>query len=222
MGPKSTAPFIDLIISECQKQYGAHYDEDFPHILIYSLPTPFYVDKPIDHKKMKEVLCKGLRKLETCGADFIAIPSNSPHVYFDDLKKCVSVPLMNIIDVTIMSLGKKPLKVAMLATRTTMDSKMYQKSLKQKGHQIIENEEWQKQVDFLIKSIKQGSETGVITDAWKKLMVSIKRENVDAVIIACTDLTVLTKGKANRIHFIDSSECLAKAVVKRYLELSQK
>ena len=87
MGPRSTAPFIDLVISECQKQYGASYDEDFPHMLIYSLPTPFYVDKPIDHKKMKETLCNGLRKLENCGVDFIAMPSNSPHAYFDDLKK---------------------------------------------------------------------------------------------------------------------------------------
>jgi aspartate racemase len=49
MGPRSTAPFIDLIITQCRIQYGAKLDEEFPHMMIYSLPTPFYVDRPIDH-----------------------------------------------------------------------------------------------------------------------------------------------------------------------------
>jgi len=30
MGPRSTAPFIDLVITECQRQYGAGDDIDFP------------------------------------------------------------------------------------------------------------------------------------------------------------------------------------------------
>jgi len=41
MGPRSTAPFTDLLITECQRQYGAHYDIDFLPMLIYSLPTPY-------------------------------------------------------------------------------------------------------------------------------------------------------------------------------------
>ncbi|TCO68302.1 hypothetical protein [Marinisporobacter balticus] len=32
MGPRSTAPFLDLVIDECQLQYGAKYDEEFPHM----------------------------------------------------------------------------------------------------------------------------------------------------------------------------------------------
>ena len=49
MGPRSTAPFLDLVIDECQLQYGAKYDEEFPHMMVYSLPTPFYIDRPINH-----------------------------------------------------------------------------------------------------------------------------------------------------------------------------
>lgn len=39
MGPRSTSQFIDLIIDECQTQYGAKYDEDFPKIMIYSFSS---------------------------------------------------------------------------------------------------------------------------------------------------------------------------------------
>ena len=43
MGARSTAPFIDSIVTLCQVQYGAKYDIEFPHKMIYSLPAPFYV-----------------------------------------------------------------------------------------------------------------------------------------------------------------------------------
>lgn len=41
MGPRSTAPFIDMLVDECQKQYGARFDIDYPKMHIISLPTPF-------------------------------------------------------------------------------------------------------------------------------------------------------------------------------------
>jgi aspartate/glutamate racemase len=36
MGPRSTAPFIDLVVTECQRQYRAMNDADFPPMLIAS------------------------------------------------------------------------------------------------------------------------------------------------------------------------------------------
>ena len=44
MGPESTAIFYQAIIKQCQKQYGAKYDEDYPEIFIYNLPIPNIVD----------------------------------------------------------------------------------------------------------------------------------------------------------------------------------
>ena len=46
MGPRSTAPFIDAVIDQCQQQYGASLDEEFPRMMILSLPTPFYAVDP--------------------------------------------------------------------------------------------------------------------------------------------------------------------------------
>ena len=46
MGPKSTGPFVDKVVDECQKIYGAIHDMDFPHMMIYSCPTPFYIKWP--------------------------------------------------------------------------------------------------------------------------------------------------------------------------------
>ena len=61
---KSTGPFVDTVVAECQTIYGAKHDMDFPHMMIYSCPTPFYMDRPIDHEAMKKAIIEGAQKLE--------------------------------------------------------------------------------------------------------------------------------------------------------------
>ena len=67
-------------------------------MMIYSLPTPFYVDRPIDHDEMKLVVKTGLKRLESIGVSFIAIPCSTVHAYFGDLNSSIKVKLLNIIE----------------------------------------------------------------------------------------------------------------------------
>lgn len=64
MGPKSTGPFVDKVVDECQKIYGAINDIDFPHFMIYSCPTPFYIDRPLNHNDMEMAIIKRARRLK--------------------------------------------------------------------------------------------------------------------------------------------------------------
>ena len=89
MGPKSTGPFVDQVVAVFQSMTGAKNDIDFPSMMIYSLPTPFYVDRPIDHVLMEKTICSGLKKLEACGVSFVAMPCNTAHLYFSQLRQCI-------------------------------------------------------------------------------------------------------------------------------------
>jgi aspartate racemase len=82
MGLRSTAPFVDMLVSERQRQYGAQHDIDFPPMMIYSLPTPFYLDRPLDHYAMQQIISAGLRHLAATGVAFIAMACNSAHIYY--------------------------------------------------------------------------------------------------------------------------------------------
>jgi aspartate racemase len=119
MGPRSTAPFVEMVVDECQRQYGARHDIDFPPMLIYSLPTPFYVDRPIDHAAMEAAIAAGLRKLEDSGVAFIAMPCNSAHIYYEQLAASMRVPLLNMVDLALGRLPPALATVALLATRPT-------------------------------------------------------------------------------------------------------
>jgi aspartate racemase len=76
MGPRSTAPFIDMLVNSSQVLYGAKYDMGFPTMHIISLPTPFYPGQVIDDRAMIQALQHGISDLVRAEVDLIAVPCN--------------------------------------------------------------------------------------------------------------------------------------------------
>ncbi len=214
MGPKSTGPFIDQVVGSFQRITGARDDIDFPPMMIYSLPTPFYLDRPIDHALMEKTICEGLQKLEACGASFIAMPCNTAHLYFGALQRSIRIPLLNIVEETLARIPKKGKQIALLATRPTVASEIYQTGLKNAGFVCRMEPAWQQSLDLVLKSIKETAKPD--TQSWNRLLQSLNDAKVDAAILACTDLNVLLKDSP--LPFIDSAACLAEAVVRRWQE----
>ncbi|MEB9681905.1 amino-acid racemase [Bacillus thuringiensis serovar pingluonsis] len=210
MGPKSTGPFVDTVVAECQTIYGAKHDMDFPHMMIYSCPTPFYMDRPIDHEAMKKAIIEGAQKLESTGASFIAMPCNTAHLYFEELQQSLSIPILNIVDETLKAIPETAKRVALLATEATVQSGIYQDGIVKRNIEYIHYEQWQESINQIISYIK-GGEIEKAHELWNTLVLQL-RDEVDTAIIACTDLNVVASE-----DFVDSSQCLAKAVVRMYL-----
>ncbi|NTU26192.1 amino acid racemase [Bacillus tequilensis] len=216
MGPKSTSPFVDKVIDYCQKLYGAENDIDYPHMMIYSCPTPFYADRPIDHDEMKRAIIDGAVKLEKTGVDFIALPCNTAHVYYEEIQRELSVPLLHIIEETIKEMPHTAKKVAVLGTISTMQSGIYQKGLKANGQKFVHKDHWQQAVNQLITAIKKPNHMQDPQALWQTLYEEIS-QHADSIISACTDLNAVLDNIQSEIPIIDSSDCLAKSTVSTYL-----
>ncbi|OZV10649.1 amino-acid racemase [Tissierella sp. P1] len=217
MGPRSTSPFLELVLDQCQIQYGAKYDIDYPPIMIYSLPTPFYLDCSIDHKVMKEIIIEGIRHLESTGVSCIAMPCNSVHIYFDELKEKISIPLLNIIEETIKKVDSNR-KITIFATEPTFNSELYQKGILHSDNQFIFKSDWQKKINIIIQMIKDKKEISEVNLYWDELVKDVMKEDVEDIIIACTDLSVLKNKFNDKVNFIDSSHALAESLIKQYLK----
>ncbi len=211
MGPKSTGPFVDTVVAKCQTIYGAKHDMDFPHMMIYSCPTPFYMDRPIDHEAMKKAIIEGAQKLESTGVSFIAMPCNTAHLYFEELQQSLSIPILNIVDETLKAIPKNAKRAALLATEATVQAGIYQDGITKRDIEYIHHEKWQDMINQIITYIKCGK-VEEARELWNALVLQL-REVVDTAIIACTDLNVVAIE-----DFVDSSQCLAKAVVRMYVE----
>ncbi len=221
MGPKSTAPFIDLIVEQCQKIYGARYDIDFPPMMIHCLPAPFYLDRPIDHELLKQVIIAGLEKLVATGVDFIAMPCNTAHLYFDDLAAAIPIPLLNIIDETVATIPPHLHRLALLATPPTVTAGIYQPHIVAAGFELYQSPTLQLQVNKLLTTIKQGEALPVLVTAWQTLCLSLKEVGVEGVIVACTDLNAVSDKVTAPLPIIDSALALAQATVREYCRRQQ-
>jgi aspartate racemase len=219
MGPKSTGPFVNQVISSFQTLTGAKDDIDFPPMIIYSLPTSFYVDRPIDHNLMKQTICGGLKKLESTGVTFIAMPCNTAHLYYEELQNCVSIPLLNIVSATLKRVPKSAKKITILGTRPTLESKVYQQGLQDNELNFIFHASWQEKIDSIISQIKKSSHISEsIRSVWDELTTTLQEEEIDTVLLLCTEFNVIINILHSPFQIIDSSLCLAEEMVYKWLD----
>lgn len=215
MGPKSTAPFVDKVVTLCQQRHGAKYDNDFPPMLIYSCPTPFYIDRPIDNNALEAAIAAGAARLAACGVDYIAIPCNVAHVYFDRLVPAVPVPLLNMVDEAVAAVPAAAGRVAVLAAPSTLEAGIYQRGLARAGREFVHAPAWQDDVTAIIGLVKSGQDSARAAALWAGLLAAVARA-ADAAVIACTDLNPVADAAPAPLPLVDASACLAAAVVDRY------
>jgi aspartate racemase len=218
MGPRSTAPFLELVYDECQMQYGAKNDIDFPEIVVFSWPTPFYIDKKFNDDELYYSIKTGLIELEKNQVDITAIPCNIAHVYYEKLVKDSKSRLLNIVDITTDKIPDDSNKITILATQTTMEMNLYQNRILKKGKKYYFDEDWQSKVNNIIGDIKNKKDYSVIEKKYVELEREIKNSGVDTVIFACTDLSVIGVKKQRELRIIDSSKELAKRLIQEYLK----
>ena len=216
MGPHSTAPFLDLVIAECERQYGAIHDIDFPPIVIRSHPTPFYADRPIDHAEMAAAVREGLQKLARSGVDFAAIACNTAHVYFDELAASIELPLLDMVQATIDRIPSRTRSLALVAARVTAEARIYQRRFLAAGFDVAELD-WQDDVDALLLALRDRATAAEFLAKWSAVTKRAERAGVDAIVVACLDLSATLHYAQTTVPMLDASRCLAHALVQEWL-----
>lgn len=215
MGPRSTGPFLDLVVTECQRQYGARDDIDFPKMMICSQPAPFYEDLPTDHEALEAAIREGLQDLERTGADFLAIACNTAHIYYPRLAASVGVPVLNMVELTLAAVPESARKLALIAARATAESRVYQDSPAGRRFEWIEAA-WQPEVDRLLGTTRTSMDPALFAGLWQELMEHIRASGADMTVIACLDLSGILRHAPEGWPIVDASRCLAEAIVEEW------
>ncbi|GAA0500468.1 broad specificity amino-acid racemase RacX [Tatumella terrea] len=222
MGPRSTAPFIDMLISACQSQYGACNDEDFPLMHIISLPTPFRPGHPVDDAAMTRALSQGVQSLVRAQTDVIVVPCNLAHCYFKEMIQAAgNVPVLHIAESAVRQLPATVQKVAVLATEPVMDAGFWQEKILATGREVSDSAELRSLVTILIRLIKEsGFAVPQVRSCWQAVLSHPTLCQADAVLIACTDISPLIPPEPGRPLFIDTASNLAESAIRYYTQLT--
>ena len=222
MGPRSTAPFIDMLVDECQKQYGAKFDIDYPKMHIISLPTPFFPDRAVEDAAMSAALRDGISDLVKAGVNLIAVPCNLAHCYFAEmLEASADIPVLHIADCALEHLPDEAENIAVIATEATLDADFYQQRLHIAGKRCVSSDSLRVITTRLIALIKQNgfADPEVITQ-WGTLISLAQKAGAQALLIACTDISPLLKSHPQQLlPMVDTATSLAEAVIRDFAKM---
>ena len=214
MSPEATANFYQELIQQCRIIYGAKYDVDFPEIIILNFPVPNMFNKAQKSKEVLELLINGAKRLEKIGADFIVMPCNTAHFYYQDIKKQISIPFLSIATETAKKIKSENIDfVGILATNTTINGKIYNQDLKKLGIKLIAPKD-QEKVNSIVDNILQGKKLRQDKLDFKKIIWKLEKNNVKAIILGCTDIPLLLKQEDVDIELFDTAKILAESAVK--------
>lgn len=221
MGPRSTAPFIDMLVTDCQVGYGARYDMDFPKMHIISLPTPFWPGKEINDNAMIAALKQGIDELVKAKVSLIVIPCNLAHRYFTEMEEVsAGTPLLHIADSALESLPTDATKVAVLATERTLAARFYQTRIEASGKEVIDSLALREMTTSLIEFVKtKGFGDPGVQSMWRNLMSLAESHKVEAVLVACTDLSPLITENPFSFVIVDTAASLSRATIQNYRRL---
>ncbi|MDO8639849.1 MAG: amino acid racemase [bacterium] len=126
LGPETTSEFyLDLVFSCAKKDKTAR-----PAIVIASVPLPYQIEEDLILKsegmeRYIPYLTAEAQRLEKAGADFIVMPCNSLHVFIEQIRKSVSIPVLSIVEETVKFLKKESMsKVGIVSTSATIKNKL--------------------------------------------------------------------------------------------------
>lgn len=216
MGPLATVDLFGKIVNQTE----ANSDNDHIHILIdnnTSIPdrTSYILGKgknPID-----EIVSSAI-KLENMGADFLVMPCNTAHYFYNDIIKNISIPFLNMIDETakyILNNNTNTKKVGLLSTTGTIQAKVYDNIFEKYNIEVVKPEtKYQQVIMNLIYGIKKGEKKFDMDEIYTVLN-HLKEKEVECIILGCTELPVAFEMLNIEGEYIDPTYVIARACVRK-------
>ena len=151
---------------------------------------------------------QAIKNLTTSGADFIVLSANTPHIVFDRLQNISTVPLVSIVEATrneAIRLNKH--KLGLLGTIFTMTEDFFKKPFYNSNIEIITPTA--EEMEYIDLKISSELEFGVIKEetlqGFQKIVKRMQQEdNIEAVILGCTELPLLFNDEVSPIPCLDT------------------
>ncbi len=219
LGPETTSEFYLDIIFSCQKKDKTNR----PPIIISSVPLPYKIEEDAISKnkgieRCLPFLVAEAKRLEKSGADFIVMPCNSLHIFIEQIRKSVKIPVLSIVEETVKFLkAGKMKKVGIVSTSATIRNKLYENAFKENGiaYEAPDGLQQEKMGKFIFNLV-MGQQNNRDREGLIEIIDSFEDRNVDCVVLACTDLQLLIP-KHPALKIFDTMKIFSDATVKHML-----
>lgn len=228
MGPLATVDFLHKLVASTP----AARDQDHVPLLIWNVPQIPDRQKALagSGESPLPAMRQGIERLNEGGATRIVIPCNTAHLWSAELAEASRAPLIHIVDAAIAAIatqeqGEQDGPIGIVATRGTLEARLYQDRLAAKGLSFLTNTD--DEIERLFTpgcyAIKQNQleKGGALLESAARQLVE---RGARTLILACTEVPV---GLAH-IHSdllpisVDPTQALADACVRYWLENAER
>ncbi len=213
MGPLATTIFYEKIINNTL----ANKDQEHINTLISSNTSIVDRTDLILNNKDKNILLNSIKEdlklFEMANVSRIAIPCNTFHYFYDDVQKLTPIKIINMIEETMKKISQnKGKNIVVLGTKGTIDGKVYNKYSEKYNLNIIGLDKSVKhslmEIIYNIKSTNSRD-----SKEFNNIIRDYKNQNIDFIVIACTELSCVVLDEDLKPYVIDSLDVLAKESV---------
>lgn len=167
--------------------------------------------------ELAQYLTDLIRQLAAGGAEIAAVPAVTPHICIDAVEAASPIPLVNILQAVSAEIEKRRLRrIALFGTRFVIESDLYG-ALPDAIDVVRPSAQEVARIDHLYRSYAVSGQGGAqeraeFTEIANELC---RRERLDAVILAGTDLSALFEALEPAFPHLDASQVHIAAIMEQ-------
>ena len=164
------------------------------------------------------ILSEAAQCVESAGADFLLICTNTMHKVAPEIEKTIKIPILHIADATAEVLLHKGIKtVGLLGTAFTMEQDFYKGRLSEKyGLNVLVPNKEDRQIvhqiiyqELCLGKIQAGSKAEYL-----RIIDLLANKGAEAVILGCTEIGMLVNQNDTKVKLFDTTAIHAEKAVE--------
>jgi aspartate racemase len=213
VGPYAAAHFYRRVLDLCP----AVTDEEYTAVILVAEQIPSRIDHQLaGGPSPLPALREAVRKLCVVGADLIAIPSATTHIYRAELLREARVPIVDLLLEAAAYLERVGLfRPLMLATEATATLRSFEPHFAPATKATYPDEHGQRQITDFIYRVKRGEPADPTRAEFTRCVRALLSAHPDAdcVVLGCTELSVIAPPVDVGVPIVDLTDVLAHAAL---------
>lgn len=213
---ESTALYYEYINKEINKKLGKLHSAKIVLISV-DLEEIVRLQSTNEWDKAGGILADAAISLEKSGADIILLCTNTMHKVAQNILEVINIPFLHIAEPVIKRIKENKInKIGILSTKFTMEEAFYKKFYTEQNIEVVTPDKVD--IDIIHEIIYTKLCKGVITERSKKEIIRIinklNSSGAQAIILACTEISLLINQNDTDILIIDTLKEHALAAAK--------
>lgn len=221
MGPQASAYMYKLLIDMSKNEFGAKNNNDYPEVILYSVPIPDFISSFEKKVEALKILKQKIKKLNNLNISCLSIACNTVHLLIPSLQEISKAPFVSIVLEVANEVKIRRLKrVGLMGSISLIQYGLYQRVLKKlKIDTVLPSAVELKRLESITRNVIAGK---ILTKDRETLITiagALGKRGAEGIILGCTELPLVFPQKFKMPTF-NSVEILSRALLRKYYKFN--